>query len=99
MALGCPCLVSQTTALPEVCGDAALYCNPADPTDIAARLYQLVTDERLRRDLSVRGRARAATFQWSRTAERTLEVLDHALARSGKAPAATVAGARNSAVS
>jgi glycosyltransferase involved in cell wall biosynthesis len=98
MALGCPCLVSQTTALPEVCGDAALYCNPADPTDIAARLYQLVTDERLRRDLSTLGRARAATFQWSRTAERTLEVLDRALARSENAPAATVAGAQNSAV-
>ena len=90
MACGCPCLVSQTTALPEVCGDAALYCNPADPTDIAARLYQLLTDERLRRDLSTRGRARAATFQWSRTAERTLEVLDHVLAGSRRGSAATV---------
>jgi glycosyltransferase involved in cell wall biosynthesis len=81
MAAGCPCLVSRTTAMPEVCGDAALYCNPLDPTDIASRLCQLVTDQPLRTDLSARGRSRAATFQWSRTAERTLGALDHALAR------------------
>jgi glycosyltransferase involved in cell wall biosynthesis len=81
MASGCPCLVSQTTAMPEVCGDAVLYCNPGDPNDIAARLYQLVTDERLKADLSIRGRARAATFQWSNTAGRTLEVLDQVISR------------------
>jgi glycosyltransferase involved in cell wall biosynthesis len=68
--------------MPEICGDAALYCNPLDPADIALRLHQLLTDERLRNDLSARGRARAATFQWSRTAERTLEALEHALARA-----------------
>ena len=82
MAAGCPCLVSQTTAMPEVCGDAALYCNPLDSSDIAARLYQLVSDEGLRRDLSTRGRARAATFQWDRTAEQTLHALDHVVARA-----------------
>jgi glycosyltransferase involved in cell wall biosynthesis len=82
MAAGRPCLVSRTTAMPEICGDAALYCNPLDPADIALRLHQLLTDERLRNDLSARGRARAATFQWSRTAERTLEALEHALARA-----------------
>jgi glycosyltransferase involved in cell wall biosynthesis len=79
MAAGCPCLVSRTTAMPEVCGDAALYCDPIDPGDIASRLYQLVTDEHLRDDLSARGRSRAATFQWSRTTERTLEALDRAV--------------------
>lgn len=82
MAAGCPCLVSRTTAMPEVCGEAALYCNPLDPADIAARLYQLLTDERLRQDLSTIGRARAATFQWSRAAEGTLAVLDRAVART-----------------
>jgi len=80
MAAGCPCLVSHTTAMPEVCGDAALYCDPRDPADIAARLFQLVTDERLRNDLRTRGRARAAMFQWSRTAERTLLALDRVVA-------------------
>jgi glycosyltransferase involved in cell wall biosynthesis len=100
MASGCPCLVSRTTAMPEVCDDAVLYCNPGDPNDIATRLYQLVTDERLRADLSTRGRARAATFQWSHTAGRTLDVLDHviSLSRTGSA-AAGVGAARSPAVS
>jgi glycosyltransferase involved in cell wall biosynthesis len=81
MAAGCPCLVSRITAMPEICGDAALYCDPLDTSDIASRLYQLVMDHRLRSDLVVRGRARAAQFQWSRAAEFTLEALDQAVAR------------------
>jgi len=67
--------------MPEICGDAALYCDPLDTSDIASRLYQLVMDHRLRSDLVVRGRARAAQFQWSRAAEFTLEALDQAVAR------------------
>jgi glycosyltransferase involved in cell wall biosynthesis len=98
MAAGCPCLVSRTTAMPEVCGDAALYCNPRDPSDIAARLYQLLADEGLRRDLSARGRVRATTFQWSRTAEQTLHALDQVVARAAMGSRERRGLARNSAV-
>lgn len=87
MAAGCPCLVSRATAMPEVCGDAALYCNPLDAADIAERLLELVTDDRLRKNLTALGRTRAATFQWSQAADRTLEALDHAVAR-GRRPTA-----------
>jgi hypothetical protein len=38
-------------------------------------------DHRLRSDLVVRGRARAAKFRWSRAAELTLDALDQAVAR------------------
>ena len=31
MALGCPSIVSDTTCLPEICGDAALYASPTKP--------------------------------------------------------------------
>jgi len=98
MAAGCPCLVSRTTAMPEVCGDAVLYCNPRDSADIAARLYQLVTDARLRLDLSMRGRARAAGFHWSRTAERTLEVLDQVLVVGRTGAVARPSSVRNGVV-
>ena len=34
MAVGCPVLVSNLASLPEVCGDAALYCNPYSIEDV-----------------------------------------------------------------
>src|SRR6187397_1707069 len=34
MACGCPVIVSRAASLPEVCGDAAIYCDPTNPADI-----------------------------------------------------------------
>lgn len=79
MAAGCPCLVSNAASLPEVCGDAALYCDPKDPADIARQLVRLLTDDALRSRLVTAGRARAAGFDWDATAKQTAAVLDRAL--------------------
>jgi glycosyltransferase involved in cell wall biosynthesis len=79
MAAGCPCLVSNAASLPEVCGDAALYCDPRDPADMAKQLQRLLTDDVLRARLVRAGRARAASLDWNVTAERTARVLDRAL--------------------
>ena len=79
MAAGCPCLVSNAASLPEVCGDGALYCDPRDPADMAKQLGRLLTDDVLRARLVRAGRARAASFDWDVTAERTAAVLDRAL--------------------
>jgi GT2 family glycosyltransferase/glycosyltransferase involved in cell wall biosynthesis len=35
MSVGVPCVVSDCTSLPEVCGDAVIYCNPLDVDSIA----------------------------------------------------------------
>ncbi len=42
---GTPSVVSDIPALRWVCGDAALYCNPYDVTDIADKIAALVVDE------------------------------------------------------
>ena len=47
MACGRPVLAARAGALPEVCGDAACYCDPRDPRDIAAGLRRLATDGEL----------------------------------------------------
>lgn len=80
MAAGVPCLVSRSASLPEVCADAALYCDARDERDIAARLGELLTDEPLRERLRVRGRERAALFPWDRCAQGTLRVIEETLA-------------------
>jgi glycosyltransferase involved in cell wall biosynthesis len=75
MALGCPVIVSKLGGLPEVCGDAALYVNPYDVSDIAAQIERILTDRMLRDRLKHKGLARAGQFDWNRTATSTLEVI------------------------
>jgi glycosyltransferase involved in cell wall biosynthesis len=69
MAAGCPALVSTAGSLPEVCQDAALYCDPLDAADIACQLKRLVTDQPLRQALRERGAARARALNWHDCAE------------------------------
>lgn len=68
MALGCPVISSRTSSLPEVGGDAVLYCDPHDDQDIARQLQRLVNDAPLRSELSAKGRARAQEFTWIKCA-------------------------------
>jgi glycosyltransferase involved in cell wall biosynthesis len=75
MACGVPVLTSGTSALPEICSSAALYFDPTNTADLARAIKLLVSDQELRRKLSLRGRERAACFNWERTAEQTLHVL------------------------
>jgi glycosyltransferase involved in cell wall biosynthesis len=79
MAAGCPCVVSSAGALPEVCGDAALYADPHDERMFAERLIAVATNPALRDDLIARGRARAAQFDWDRSAMLTGGVLEGAI--------------------
>ena len=80
MACGTPVIVSHAASLPEVCGDAALYCDPHSPRDIADKIERLMSDEALREDLKQKGLARAKTFSWDTCARETLAVLEQVLA-------------------
>lgn len=79
MAAGCPCVVSHAGSLPEVCGEAALYCDPHDELSVAAALLRIARDDELRRTLVVRGRARVAEFSWDQTAARSVDILRDAM--------------------
>ncbi len=79
MAAGTPVIAGRAGALPEVCGDAALYCDPASVEDIARAITRLAGDATLRARLAAAGRARSAEFSWDACAATTVEVLDRAL--------------------
>jgi glycosyltransferase involved in cell wall biosynthesis len=79
MARDTPVVAADATALPETGGDAALYFAPGDPAALADVLRGLLDDPALRRDLTERGRVRAAAHTWQRTALETLAVYREAL--------------------
>ena len=87
MTVGTPVLAAHAGALPEVCGDAAVYCDPLSVDDIARGLLLLATVPVLRARLSAAGTARSAAFSWDRCASTTVAALEAELGRlSGNAP-------------
>lgn len=74
MACGCPVISSNVTAMPEILGNAAVYANPYDVEGWCQVMIEVLTDDRLRKRLSIRGMERAKLFSWKKTAEETLKV-------------------------
>ena len=69
MASGVPVIVSNTTSMPEVCGNAAFYVDPYDPKDIAKKINQLLDDDELYEQKARQVLAWAAPYTWKRTAD------------------------------
>lgn len=72
MNCGCPVICSYAASLPEVAGEAALYFDPAHPTEIANAIDQLYFDKNLRHILIEKGYDQARRFNWLSTAQATL---------------------------
>ncbi len=64
-----PAIVSNTSSMPEVAGDAALIVDPSDYHDIADKMSQLYKDEGLREKLSKNAVQQAQKFTWEKAAE------------------------------
>lgn len=75
MAVGCPVVASTGGALPEICGDAALYADPHDRAGWRDALRRIVADRVLRDELAGRAAARATLFTWRAAAIAMLTAL------------------------
>src|SRR5262249_39049959 len=76
MARGCPVVTSHAGALPEVCGDAAVYADPRQPVQIADALLRVLKDPILSREMTARGLARCSTLTWEASVRAHLAVID-----------------------
>jgi glycosyltransferase involved in cell wall biosynthesis len=83
MACGCPVVTSNTSAMPETAGQAAVLADPTDPASIARAIVEAAGPSRDRlRDLGLR---RAGEFTWAATAAATLDVYREAAERRARA--------------
>ncbi|MFM2308485.1 MAG: hypothetical protein RLY87_605 [Chloroflexota bacterium] len=78
MASGTTVVCSQTTALPEVAGDAAVYFDPSSVTSITAALERIDADDALVADCVARGLVRVQQYTWSACGSATRAVLEGA---------------------
>jgi len=76
MSCGCPVVASNSSSLPEVCGDAAQYVDPYNIDDIVEGIYKVFSDDKLRKDLIRKGFLRAAAFSWEKCARETLSIYE-----------------------
>jgi glycosyltransferase involved in cell wall biosynthesis len=76
MACGTPVVVSRTSSLPEVVGDAGIFFDPYNVEDMGSGLRGVLTDSVLRKESIRQGLRQAALFSWEKTARQTLEVYE-----------------------
>jgi glycosyltransferase involved in cell wall biosynthesis len=77
MACGTPVIASIGSAMEEVCGNAAEYCDPNNEKDIAEKILNIILDENFRQKRISLGLKKSAEFSWEKTTEQTLiEILN-----------------------
>ncbi len=79
MLCGVPVLCSNTSALPEVAGDAALMIDPLSADSIADGLTRIISDQVLRQNLIDAGYVQAKKFSWQACADVVLKVIHQVL--------------------
>lgn len=79
-ARGVPVVTSEVSCLPEIAGDAAELCDPADPASIAAAVDRVLASPARAAQLVERGRRRLEELRRVPLPERTLAVYRAVLA-------------------
>ena len=83
-ACGTPVISSNVTSLPEVGGDAVLYCNPLIVQEIADAMQKLSINDQLRQELIRKGLERVRLFSWDKTANAFWGSIEQCLKELGK---------------
>lgn len=82
MACGTPVVVSDTSALPEVCGAAAEYVDPEDVESIADGMLRLLRDVALRESRRAEGLRHVEKFRTGQLGAATMRAYEEAAAAS-----------------
>lgn len=79
MASGLPVVCSNIPTLKEIYGDAALYFNPHNPKDIAEKIRQVISNDKIKSDLVKKGKGQVQKYSWRQMAQETLKVYEGVL--------------------
>ncbi|WP_228059288.1 glycosyltransferase family 4 protein [Nostoc sp. LEGE 06077] len=70
MSLGCPVITSNVSSLPEVCGNAALYVDPYNTSEIRQAIAKLINHPQLRSQMINAGKERVKLFTMENYAQK-----------------------------
>jgi glycosyltransferase involved in cell wall biosynthesis len=70
-----PVATSNISSMPEVAGEAAVYFNPKNISEIKNAIKNVLLDKSLAENLRTKGKERLKNFSWEKCAEETLKVI------------------------
>jgi glycosyltransferase involved in cell wall biosynthesis len=75
MAVGTPVIVSDIPPHREIAEDCALYFEPKNPVDLAAKIRRLFNEPPLTVDLTQKGLTQAQKFSWEKAAHGLVDII------------------------
>ncbi len=79
MAAGTPVLCSNTHAMTDLTGDAALPVNPNNISEFSRSLHRLITDDTLRITFIQKGCEKVNNMSWTECARQTLNIIKQSI--------------------
>lgn len=79
MTFSCPVIASNLASIPEICGDAPVYCDAQSPASISESILRVLSDNQLREKMRGRGLEQIKKFSWDRTANRVARLVVESL--------------------
>lgn len=76
----CPAVISNTSSMSEVGGDAALYFDPENTDEMRSQIEKVLTDGDIKSGLINSGRERMKLFSWEAIARQTVDCYKKVLA-------------------
>lgn len=76
---GTPVLTSNTSALPEVGGDGAVYADPMNVAELAQKMETLLQSQTLQESLIAKGKENAARFSWTESARQLTDYIERSV--------------------
>lgn len=77
MACNVPVITSNTSSMPEVAGDAAVFVNPESVDEIVAALIRVENNPELQTELIAKGAKRSAEFSWTSSARQSIQIYEN----------------------
>lgn len=79
MACGVPVISSNTTAIPEIIGDAGILIDPNNVLEIAERMEEVLSNSSLQTELISQGYSQAAKWTWQSAARSYLDSIQEVM--------------------
>lgn len=79
MSCGAPVITSNSSSIPEVVADCGVLIDPYNISNLISALGDLICNDNLKEELSIKGLKRAKNFSWIKTAKKTLEIYEQLL--------------------
>ena len=79
MACRIPCIVGNTSSMPEIVGESAILINPYELPEIEEAMWIIANDDILAETLRMKGEARVKNYSWQKAARETLQAYEDVL--------------------